>query len=183
MATAEREITCPMCGFNNPESAERCRSCGAKVEVLSTTYTAEEAYERRYQQDQFVWRWALVAAGVYLAAQVVILVGLPYVINTFDPQGLPGLMISVAVWFVGGIVVGAISPGKTFIEPAIGALIAVIPTISYLALTTPDGFQPSLLAYIVTGLLGVMIALFGAFLGEKLQHGSRSPTARVAGHR
>src|SRR5262249_53294475 len=32
MATAEREISCPMCGFKNPESVERCRSCGAKVE-------------------------------------------------------------------------------------------------------------------------------------------------------
>jgi uncharacterized membrane protein YhdT/DNA-directed RNA polymerase subunit RPC12/RpoP len=181
MATAEREITCPMCGFNNPESAERCRSCGAKVEELSTTYTAEEAYERRYQQDHFEWRWALMASGVYLAAQLVILVGLPFVISTFDPQGLPGLLISVGVWFIGGIIVGAVSPGKTFVEPAMGALIAVIPTVSYLALTTPDGFQPTLLAYIVTGLLGVMIALFGAFLGEKVQHsGGRTPAKKHA---
>ena len=181
MPTVEREITCPMCGFSNPESAERCRSCGAKVEEVSTTYSGEEAYERRYQQDHFEWRWALLAAGVYLAAQMVILVGLPFVISTFDPQGLPGLLISVAVWFVGGIIVGAVSPGKTFIEPAIGALIAVIPTVSYLALTTPDGFQPTLLAYIVTALLGVMIALFGAFLGEKLQMShARGPTKKHA---
>jgi hypothetical protein len=54
-------------------------------------------------------------------------------------------------------------------------LIAVIPTVSYLAITTPDGFQPTLLAYIVTGLLGVMIALFGAFLGEKLQMSASGP--------
>ena len=177
MATAEREITCPMCGFSNPESAERCRSCGAKVEEVSTGYSPEEAYERRYQQDGFELRWALLAAGVYLGAQTVILVGAPFVISSFDPQGLPGLLISVAVWFVGGIIVGAISPGKTFVEPAIGALIAVIPTISYLALTTPDGFQPTLLAYIVTALLGVMFALFGAFLGEKI---SGSPNRRHA---
>src|SRR5256885_8925977 len=104
MATAEREITCPMCGFSNPESAERCRSCGAKVEEVSTSYSAEEAYERRYQQDGFEIRWALLAAGVYLGAQTVILVGAPFVISSFDPQGLPGLLISVAVWFVGGII-------------------------------------------------------------------------------
>ena len=171
---AEREITCPMCGFKNPDSAERCRSCGAKVEELSAGHSTEDAYERRYQQEHFDWKWAVRAAGVYLAAQLVILVGLPYVISTFDPQGLPGLLISVAVWFVGGIVVGIVSPGKTYIEPAIGALIAVIPTVSYLAITTPDGFQPTLLAYIVTGLLGIMIALFGAFLGEKIQMGTRS---------
>jgi DNA-directed RNA polymerase subunit RPC12/RpoP len=173
MATAEREITCPMCGFKNPESVERCRSCGAKVEEISAGYSAEEAHERRHQQDHFELKWALLASGVYLAAQLVILVGLPFVISSFDPQGLPGLLISVAVWFVGGVVVGVVSPGKTFVEPAVGALIAVIPTVSYLAITTPDGFQPTLLAYIVTALLGVMIALFGAFLGEKLQMSQR----------
>jgi hypothetical protein len=176
MATAEREITCPMCGFKNPESIERCRSCGAKVEEITASYSDEESGDRRHQQDHFELRWALLSAGVYLLAQLVILVGLPLVISSFDPQGLPGLLISVAVWFVGGIVVGIVSPGKTFVEPAVGALIAVIPTVSYLAITTPDGFQPTLLAYIVTALLGVMIALFGAFLGEKLQMNSRGPS-------
>lgn len=171
MPTAEREITCPMCGFNNPESVERCRSCGAKVEELSSGYSDEEAYERRYQQESFDWKWAIRSAAVFLAAQLVILVGLPFVIPTYDPQGLAGLLISVGIFLVGGIGVGMVSPGKTFIEPAVGALIAVIPTASYLAISTPEGFQPTLLAYIVAGLLGVMFALFGAFLGEKLTMG------------
>jgi len=169
MATPQREITCPMCGFSNPETNERCQSCGAKVEAIAQSYTEEEEYERRHQQEQIELRWVLIAAGIYLAAQFVILVCLPFVIPVFDPQGLAGLLISVVVWFVGGVAVGAVSPGKTFVEPALGALLAVIPTVGYLAVTTPDGFQPSLLAYIVTGLLGVMIALFGAFIGEKVQ--------------
>jgi hypothetical protein len=178
MAKAEELITCPMCGFKNPVDEPRCESCGAKVEELRAVYTDEEAHARRHQQERFEPRWALMAAGVYLAAQTVILIGLPFVISSFDPMGLPGLLISVAVWFVGGVGVGAVSPGKTFVEPAVGALIAVIPTVSYLALTTPDGFQPTLLAYIVTALLGVMIALFGAFLGEKIQmHRPPSKTA------
>ena len=168
MAT-EQKITCPMCGFQNPESEARCESCGAKVEELRAVYTDDEVHARRHQQEQFELKWALVAAGVYLAAQTVILVALPLVISTFDPQGLPGLLISVAVWFVGGIGVGVVSPGKTFVEPAVGALIAVVPTVSYLAMTTPEGFQPTLLAYVVTALLGVMISMFGAFLGEKIQ--------------
>ena len=64
MATAEKEITCPMCGFKNPESAERCRSCGAKVEEISASYSEDEARNRRYQQEHFEMKWALVAAGV-----------------------------------------------------------------------------------------------------------------------
>jgi hypothetical protein len=165
-----------MCGFKNPADTERCRSCGAKVEALTTTYTEEEAHARRYQQEHFELKWALVAAGVYLAAEVLILVLLPFVIRSFDPQGLPGLLIAVAVCFCGGIVVGRVSPGKTFVEPAVGALIAVVPTVSYVAMTTPSGpFQPPVLAYVVLSLFAVMMALFGAFLGEKIQMGSSKP--------
>jgi len=166
---ADEEITCPVCGFNNPEKTERCRACGAKLEELSAHYTEEELHARRYQQESFEGRWALIASGIYIGLQAVILAILPLALSKFDPQGLAGLMISAAVWFVGGIVVGFISPGKTFVEPAAGALIAVPPTIAYLALTTPEGFQPSLMAYIVFSILGVMVALFGAFIGEKVQ--------------
>lgn len=171
--STEQEVTCPMCGFKNPESIERCRSCGAKVEELSSTYSDEEAYERRYQQDGFEWKWAIRSAVAFLAVNIVFLVGLPFVIKVYDPQGLAGLLISVGIFLAGGIGVGLVSPGKTFLEPAVGALIAVIPTASYVAITTPEGpFQPTLLAYIVAGSMGVMLALFGAFLGEKLSGGS-----------
>lgn len=166
---ADEEITCPVCGFNNPEKTERCRACGAKLEALTANYTEEELQARRYQQESFEGRWALIAGGIYIALQAVILGILPLGLSNFDPQGLSGLMISAAVWFVGGIVVGFISPGKTFVEPAAGALIAVPPTIAYLVFTTPDGFQPSMMAYIVFSILGVMVALFGAFIGEKVQ--------------
>lgn len=180
MAQADQEITCPMCGFKNPHDSARCQSCGAKVEAFTTTYTDEEAHARRHQQEHFEMKWALTAAGVYLATQLVILVVLPFVISAFDPQGLAGLLLSCGVWFVGGIGVGVLSPGKTFVEPAVGALMAVVPTISYLAWVTPSGFQPTLLAYLVTGLLGVMLALFGAFLGEKVQMHSARGTAKAA---
>lgn len=166
---AEREITCPVCGFGNPANSERCRSCGAKVEALVANYTSDELEARRYQQEGFEWKWAMIACGVYLVLQAVILVAGPMAVATFDPQGLPGLMISAVVWFIGGIAVGLISPGKTFVEPAAGAMLAVPPTIAYLALTTPAGFQPSMMAYIIFSLLGVMVALFGAFLGERIQ--------------
>lgn len=166
---ADQEITCPVCGFKNPEKTERCQACGAKLEAVNANYTDEELHARRYQQENFEARWALTAAGIYLALQAVILAVLPMVIATFDPQGLGGLLISAVVWFVGGIAVGLISPGKTFFEPAAGAILAVPPTIAYLAFTTPDGFQASTMAYTVFSVLGVMMALFGAFIGEKVQ--------------
>lgn len=172
---AASEITCPMCGFKNAADAARCRSCGAKVEAVSVSYTAEEEAARRYQQEAFEWRWVFTAFGVYVAFQTVILAVLPRVISTFDPQGMSGLLISVAVWFAGGIVVGLISPGKTFVEPAVGALLAALPTIAYLAVVTPAGFQPPMLAYIILSMLGVMLSLLGAFVGERVQMGTRGP--------
>lgn len=168
---AEPEITCAVCGFKNPAETERCRACGARLEALTGTYSDEEEAARRYQQDTFEWKWAGMAAGVFLLLQATILIILPLIIGTFDPQGLAGLMISALVWFFGGIAVGFVSPGKTFVEPAAGALMAVPPTIAYLAITTPMGFQPSMMAYTVFSLLGVMLALFGAFIGERVQMG------------
>jgi hypothetical protein len=158
-----------MCGFENPADAGRCRSCGAKVEEVKALYSEEELHRKRYQQEAFEWKWALLAACVYLVVQGIMLAGLPYIISSYDPQGLGGLMVSLAIWFCGGIVVGLVSPGKTYVEPAVGALLAVVPTVGYVYMITPPGFQPTLLAYIVGGMLGVMIALLGAFVGEKVQ--------------
>lgn len=166
---AAEQIVCPICGAKNPANVPRCQSCGAKIEVFKRdNLTEEEQEERKNQQEGFEWKWALAAFGIYLVLQAVILGLLPMVIPAFDPQGANGLLISVAVWFVGGILVGAISPGKTFIEPAVGAFLAVGPTIAWLAHISVV-YQLSMLGYVVGGLIGVMVTLFGAFLGEKIQ--------------
>ena len=169
-----------MCGSKNAPNMARCASCGAKIEALGPAdYTDEEELARRHQQEGFEWKWAFVSFFIYILLQAAILGVLPRVLTAFDPQGLPGLGISVLVWFVGGIIVGLVSPGKTFVEPAVGALFAVVPTIAFLMLITPgapgdpEGFDPSITAYLIGGLLGVMISLFGAFLGEKIQMSTR----------
>ncbi len=169
-------VTCPMCGFENQGGATRCVSCGAKIEALGAgDYTEEESLAKRFEQENFEWKWAGIACGVYVAMQFMFLFVLPMLISSFDPQGLAGLAISVVIWFFGGIVMGVISPGKTFLEPAVGAAIAAIPTIAYQRAITPEGFQPSMLAYVVAGVLGIMISLFGAFIGERIQMGGRNP--------
>lgn len=175
---AAAETNCPMCGFQNASNVGRCVSCGAKLEALgSRELTEEEERATRHQQQSFEWKWAFIAFAIYLTFQAIILVALRFVISTYDPQGLPGLLLSAGVWFVGGIVVGAISPGKTFVEPAVGALLAVVPTIAYL-MWIADVYQLSVLAYVIGGLLGVMATLFGAFLGEKIQMGGGRPATR-----
>jgi hypothetical protein len=171
-------LTCPMCGFENQAGVARCVSCGAKIEAFGAgEYTEEEALARRFEQENFEWKWAGIACGIYLAMQVVVLVVLPLLISAFDPQGLGGLGLSVLIWFFGGVVLGFVSPGKTFLEPAVGAAMAAPLTIGYLKLITPEGFEPSFLAYVVASMLGIMISLFGAFLGERVQMGKLSKAA------
>jgi hypothetical protein len=159
-----------MCGFKNPADLERCHSCGARIEELRASYSPEEEQARRYQQETFEWKWALIGAVLFSALQLLVLGLLPRVISSFDPQGISGLILSVPVFFVGGIVMGLISPGKTFVEPAVGAMLAAIPTLGVVSMRTPEGaFEPTLLAYIVCAVMGIMTALFGAFLGERVQ--------------
>ncbi|MCG8558099.1 MAG: zinc finger Ran-binding domain-containing protein [Proteobacteria bacterium] len=167
----QREVTCPMCGFKNAPDSSRCGACGARIERVSGLYTEAEVQQRRQQQEGFEWKWALAACFFYVVVQGAVLVGLPRVVATFDPQGLAGLFVSLFIWFLGGVAVGLISPRKNFIEPAVGVLFLAVPTVAYLVAITPPGFQPSLLAYIVGSLLGVMIAPIGAFIGDRLRSG------------
>lgn len=186
MAAAKDQVICHVCGFKNAVDAERCVSCGAKLEELAASYSAEEESRRRNQQQGFAPKWAAAAFGVHLALQAIALVALPAVIDSYDPQGFAALMISVGVWFLGGILTGVLSPGKTFVEPAVGALLAVGPTVWWIIEITPaaperlsGGFQLPMAAYLIGGLLGGMISLFGAFLGEKIQDGTRGKRARA----
>lgn len=166
---AGEKIICSVCGASNAANMARCQSCGAKLENLAQVErTEEEEAARRYQQDGFEWKWVFISFGIYVTLQAIILAALPMVIETYDPQGLPGLLISAGVWFMGGMLVGAISPGKTFIEPSVGAFLATVPTIAWL-MHIADWAQLSLLSYLIFGMLGVMVTLFGAFLGEKIQ--------------
>lgn len=177
---AANEIICPVCGSKNAANQARCVSCGARLEAHGAAeYTEEELAARKHQQEGFEWKWAIMAFVVYLVLQAVILGALPMVITAFDPQGINGLFISVGVWFFGGILVGVVSPGKTFLEPAVGAAFAIVPTVAYLMFITPEGFEPSFLAYIVLGLLGAMISLLGAFIGEKIQMTMRGSPRRA----
>jgi len=176
MASDKDQLVCHVCGFKNDATAERCVSCGAKLEELSGVYTAEEEDKKKGLQDGFDLKWAGIAVAVYLVLQATALWLLPMAIDAYDPQGGEALAVSVGVWLIGGLIVGLISPGKTFLEPAAGALIAVVPTIWWLVQTTPSGpehlgggFSLNMPTYIAGALAGGVISVFGAFLGEKIQ--------------
>src|SRR5688500_15143785 len=117
MASAKDEIVCHVCGFKNKPDAARCVSCGAKLEALSADYTAEEEAAKANQQSGFSLVWVCAAFGIYLLLQGIFIVVVDVALPAYDPQGFWGLAISIPIFFVGGIIFGRISPGRTFIEP------------------------------------------------------------------
>lgn len=187
MAASKDHVICHVCGFKNATDAERCVSCGAKLEELSGSYALEEGAKKPIQTG-FAFRWLVISAVLYLVVQAIVLIAAPMVISSYDPQssGLGALVISFVIFFLGGILIGAISPGKTVWEVGAGALIAIGPTLFWLATSTPDaperlggGFQLSGYIYWFSAPVAETLALFGAFLGERLQD-SRSKRPRTA---
>src|SRR5687768_4306248 len=103
MAAQKDLVICHVCGFKNAPDAERCVSCGAKLEEISGEYTEEEARRRVPRRQGFAFHWVIISSVVYLAVLGVLLIGIPFATNySFDPQGLWALVISYVVFFIGG---------------------------------------------------------------------------------
>ena len=175
---AAKSVVCPNCGYKtNPPGSARCVSCGARIEALGAVKRSrEEELERRYQQEGVSLAWmgiALIVQGVLTAALVF---GLPMVIPTLDFEGSNGMAICIPVWFVGGLLVGMISPGRTFIEPVVASFIVAIPTTYMLVENQTVRRMPNFL-YIIMAAIGVLFTLIGAYLGERIQLGPPPKTA------
>ena len=130
----------------------------------------QEELERRYQQEGFSPLWfgvSLVVMGVLTAA---IVMGLPMVVPALDFEGSAGMIMAIPVWFVAGLLVGLISPGKTFIEPVVASFLIAIPTAFLLFRSQTVKTMPAFM-YILMGALGVLFTLIGAYIGERIQMG------------
>src|SRR5690606_18063601 len=127
---APSKIICPSCGFKNtpPLPNERCASCGAKIDDLKRALMRQDELERRYQPEGFSVAWFAVSIVIMSVLTAALVMGLPMVVPALDFEGSAGMLVAIPVWFLGGILVGLISPGKTFIEPVVAAFLIAIPT-------------------------------------------------------
>ena len=175
MATGH--IECHVCGAGNERGTERCHACGARLSELSAELTEEEIYARRHQPDEFELRWVFISFGLFLVVAALVLALLPMVVPTYDPQGFPGIVITIALWFVGAAAINFASPGKKFLEPPVGGLLAAIPTMFYLS-AIADVYQLSSGAYVLGVLMATMMALMGAFVGNLLRGDRPEPKPR-----
>jgi hypothetical protein len=175
---SEKVKNCPSCGAKNAANARRCGSCGATMEELRATQDEQRARERRYQQEGFSAPWWLVSLAVQAVLTLAIIVALPEAVEALDFEGYYGMTLCIPVWFVGGLLVGLISPGKTFVEPVVAALIVALPTVFYLYNGVFGVAGPGqtvrtmpIFMYIIMALIGVMFALVGSYVGERIQLG------------
>ncbi len=157
-------IFCQVCGFKNQVTASRCEACGAKIEAIT-----DDDNVNANAHDEFSWSIALTTTAIFAVAGAILLIVLPKVISAYDPMGMPALMVMILVWFLGGLGVGFTARGKHIVEPVVAVLIVVLPTIGYISMITPEGFDPSFATYAVGGLLGVMSSMFGALMGERFR--------------
>jgi drug/metabolite transporter (DMT)-like permease len=75
---------------------------------------------------------------------------------------------------MGGLLIGLISPGRTYIEPMVAVFLIAVPTAFILHLNQTVKTMPAFM-YVLMSALGVLFTLIGSYLGERIQLG---PTAQ-----
>ncbi len=163
-------VNCPSCGAKNPTKAKRCGSCGSSMEDLKPIHDEQRARDRRYQQEGFSVLWAVIALAVQGVLTGAIIVALPQALDAIDFEGSYGMALSIPVWFLGAMLVGLISPGKTFVEPVVASLVVAIPTVFHLYGSQTVRTMPWFM-YVVMALIGVLFTLVGSYVGERIQMG------------
>jgi hypothetical protein len=177
MAKKDSFLICPSCGANNASvtASGRCIACGVRMESLRSSRDPDLA-PRRYQQEGFSFLWCAIALVLQSVLTAALVGGLPMVVHQLDFEGSNGMSVSIPVWFIGGLLLGMISPGKTFIEPVVASFLVAIPTVFYLAQSQTVRTMPFFM-YVIMALIGVLFTLIGAYLGERIQMG---PLPKVA---
>jgi hypothetical protein len=172
MATQTKKILCPSCGFANtpPLANNRCVSCGAKVEEVKRQLSRQEELEQRYQQQSFSMMWFMVSIEIMTVTTAAFVMGLPMVVPALDFEGSAGMLVSIPVWFFGGMLIGLVSPGRTFVEPMIAVFLVAIPTALLLYSGQTVKTMPAFM-YVLLSALGVLFTLIGAYVGERVQMG------------
>jgi hypothetical protein len=167
---ASKPVVCASCGFKqNPPGSARCASCGAKLEDHGPR-SKRPPGEDRYQQEGVSIPWLVIAFLVQGVLTAAIVFGLPMVLPVLDFEGQNGMLMCTPVWFVGGLLVGMISPGRTFIEPAVASLLVAIPT-TFLLIQSQTVRTMPLFLYLIFAVIGILLTLIGAYMGERIQLG------------
>jgi hypothetical protein len=124
----------------------------------------------RYQQQTFDLLWFGIAIGVMMTLTGAIVLGLPAVVPMFDFEGYAGMMMAIPVWALGGMLVGLVSPGRTFMEPVAAAFLVALPT-AFILFNGQTVKTMPVFMYVLFSALGLLFTLIGSYVGERIQMG------------
>jgi hypothetical protein len=112
----------------------------------------------------------MVSIAIMTVTTAAFVMGLPMVVPALDFEGSAGMLVSIPVWFFGGMLIGLVSPGRTFVEPMIAVFLVAIPTALLLYSGQTVKTMPAFM-YVLLSALGVLFTLIGAYVGERVQMG------------
>ncbi|MFC1641167.1 hypothetical protein ACFL5O_00550 [Myxococcota bacterium] len=119
----------------------------------------------------FSTRWMLISLALFVGVELLLGGLIGGLVGGYMSLSLRFLLqgaLNLASYFIGGIIIGVISPGVRIHEPAVGALLAVAFMLS-MSLFTPYSFiQFSAVKLVVGGAIAFVLALTGAKLGERM---------------
>lgn len=130
---------------------------GEKIQA-SSELTEEE------KTKKFLWKWVLIGGIIGFALNILLVLVLATIFSAYIyKSAFAGFAIS---FMTTGFIVGIKSPGITLKEPAVAGLLVVILDWVFLNFIIKLSVTP----YLMLGLaIGFLLALFGAYLGEKFQ--------------
>jgi hypothetical protein len=126
-----------------------------------------------YSENQpFSKKWVIASTAIFVAVELFLggLIG-NIVVGTFMSLNLRFMLqglLNLLSFFIGGFIIGLISPGIRIWEPAVGAFLSVSLMLC-LSFFTPYSFiQFSLTKMLIGGGIAFFLALAGARMGEKV---------------
>ena len=124
------------------------------------------------EAQPFSKKWVLASTAIFVAVELFLggLIG-NLVVGTFMSLNLRFLLqglLNLISFFIGGFIIGLISPGIRIFEPALGAFLSVALMLC-LSFFTPYSFiQFSMTKMLIGGAIAFFLALTGARVGEKI---------------
>jgi len=118
-------------------------------------------------------KWTLIGAAVIIGLNQVITLSLaPALYPKLEAMAgqtggllLLALIVALGSFFVGGLLVGWLSPGETLMEPAV----ACVAAIAVNGLVSGISGATNLLGLVIAGVAGFGLGLLGAKVGERIQ--------------
>ncbi len=124
------------------------------------------------KDQDFSKQWMFISFGIFIVTEIILggLIG-HYVVGKYMSIHLHFMLqglLNLISYFIGGFIIGLISPGIRIYEPAAGAFLSVA-VMLLLTLFTPFSFLHfSLTKVLIGGGIAFFLALSGAKTGEKL---------------